>query len=320
VWLLSSNRITLGSLLVFLVYLVELYGPVRGISRLTNSAFTAAAGAERIAELLDEQPQIADRGNVRALPLPRGAVALEGVTFRYPGAEHDVLREVSFRCEPGEVVALVGPSGAGKSTIAKLLVRFYDPRSGVVTLDGHGLRELRLADVRRAVTLLLQEALLFDATIRENIAFARSGASDAQVEAAARAAAAHEFIVKLPGGYDARVGQKGRILSGGQRQRIAIARAFARDAPVLVLDEPATGLDAHATSAILDPLRRVMRGRATVVIAHNLLTVRDADRILVLDRGGVVAQGTHEQLLCISPLYAHLWRLHGSEATIGEAA
>ncbi|MGH3111427.1 MAG: ABC transporter ATP-binding protein, partial [Gaiellaceae bacterium] len=219
------------------------------------------------------------------------------------------LENVSLRVEPGETLALVGASGAGKSTIAKLLLRLHDPDQGSVRIDGCDLRELTLESVRENIGVLLQETLVFDGTVRENIAYGRPGASEAEIVDAAKTADAHQFIAALPEGYATVVGQKGRRLSGGQRQRLAIARALVRDAPVLILDEPSTGLDAESTQRLLDPLRRLMRGRTTIVISHTLLTVRDATSILVLDRGRVVERGSPGQLVALDGAYAGLLQL-----------
>jgi len=310
---LSQGALSLGGLLVFMAYLSKLFSPVRGLSRLTTGLFSASAAAERVIEFLDERPAVADP----PAPLPagrrRGEVRFEAVRFSYPGATEEALRGVDLEVGPGEVLALVGPSGAGKSTVARLLLRFADPSAGRVLLDGADLRAAALADVRANIAVVLQETLVFDATVFENIAYGRAGATRAEVEAAARAADAHDFVTALPNGYDSRVGQRGRRLSGGQRQRIAVARAMIRDAPVLLLDEPTTGLDAQSAQRILDPLRRLMAGRATIVIAHDLLTVRDATRIAVLDRGRVVDTGGHDELLARCRLYRELWAARGAE-------
>ncbi|QYJ16412.1 putative ABC transporter ATP-binding protein [Rubrobacter xylanophilus DSM 9941] len=314
-YLLSRGGLTVGGLLVFLVYLGMLYRPIRGIGGLANSFFSAAAAAERVMELLEARPAVRD-GALKPGRL-RGEVRFAGVSFRYPGARSHALRGVSFEARPGEVVALVGPSGAGKSTVARLLLRFYDPESGSITLDGNDLRELSLRALRENVAVLLQETLIFDGTVRENIAYGRPGATDEEIRQAARAADAHGFIERLPEGYDTVVGQKGRLLSGGQRQRIAMARAILRDAPVLVLDEPTTGLDAGAEERILRPLKRLMEGRTTIVISHNLLAVRDATRIVVLEGGRVVESGTHAELLERGGLYAGLYRRHRPGREVG---
>jgi ATP-binding cassette, subfamily B, bacterial len=310
---LSQGALSLGGLLVFMAYLSKLFSPVRGLSRLTTGLYSASAAAERVIEFLDERPMVQDP----PAPLPagrhRGKIAFEGVRYGYPGAASEALRSVDLDVGPGEVLALVGRSGAGKSTVARLLLRFADPSAGRVLLDGADLRDYAVADLRSNVALLLQETLVFDATVFENIAYGRPGATRAEVEAAARAADAHEFIASLPNGYDTPVGQRGRRLSGGQRQRIAIARAMIRDAPVLLLDEPTTGLDAPSAQRILEPLRRLMAGRATIVIAHDLLTVREATRIAVLDAGRLVDTGRHDELLARCPLYRELWDARGAE-------
>ncbi|MFN2535331.1 MAG: ABC transporter ATP-binding protein, partial [Pseudonocardiaceae bacterium] len=298
VWALQHDRITLGGLLVFVTYLTRLYSPIRGAGRLSNTVYAASASAERIIDLLDHQPDVRDAADARTVRPgeARGSVVFDAVTFTYPGATRPTLESISFTVIPGQKVALVGASGAGKSTLGKLLLRFYDPDTGRITLDGVDLRDLELASLRGNMATVLQETLVFDGTIRDNILWGKPDATGAEVVAAATAADAHEFISALPDGYDTRIGQRGRLLSGGQRQRLAIARAMIRDAPVLLLDEPTTGLDAASAQRILAPMRRLMTGRTTLIISHNLLTVTDADQILFLDRGRITGAGTHYEL------------------------
>jgi ABC-type multidrug transport system fused ATPase/permease subunit len=289
VYLLSRSQLSLGELLVFVTFLGRLYSPMRELSRLSQTLFSAAAGAERVLELLEERPAVADRADAHDLRRAVGAIDLEGVSYRYPGTPRDALDGVTLSVRPGETVAVVGPSGAGKSTLARLLVRFDDPSAGRVLLDGHDLRDLTLRSVREHVGVLAQETLLPDLTVEEVIAQGRAGATPAEVRAAAAAAGAEAFIEALPEGYATRVGQRGRSLSGGQRQRLSIARALVRDSPVLVLDEPTTGLDAAAKEALREPLRRLAADRTTIVITHDPDAMAWADRVVEIADGRLLA-------------------------------
>jgi ATP-binding cassette, subfamily B, bacterial len=310
---LVAGRITLGGLLVFIGYLSQLYGPISGIGSLANSIYAASAGAERIIEVLDTKPEVTSPDDPVPLGQARGEFRLDRVGFRYPDGGRPALAEVSFAAKPGETIAVVGASGAGKSTLLRILLRLHDPHAGVVTLDGIDIRQLRLGDLRANLAVVLQDTLVFDGTVAENIKWGRPDASTDDVVQAARDADAHQFITGLPQGYQTRVGQRGMMLSGGQRQRIALARAMIRNAPVLLLDEPTTGLDAVSTQRVMAPLRRAMAGRTTIVISHNLLTVSDADRIVYLERGRVAGYGTHQELMATAPGYAELYRLHHPE-------
>jgi ATP-binding cassette subfamily B protein len=290
-WAVQDERLTIGGLLAFLAYLTQLLRPVGDLSHLAASLLAASAGGERVLELLDRRPMVRERPGALTLEGVRGQVELDAVTFAYPEAPQPVLRDISLQLRPGEVVAITGPSGSGKSTLARLLLRFADPDSGDICLDGYDLRALALESVRGSVTALQQETLLFDASVRDNIAFGRPDASQDEIEAAARAAGAHDFVAALPEGYETRVGQRGRRLSGGQRRRVEIARTLLRDARVVVLDEPTTGLDAEAAERLVEPLRTLLHGRTALLITHDQGLLRSADRLLRLVDGRIAGAG-----------------------------
>ncbi len=306
-----AGGMSTGALVQFVIYAVMVAGSVAALSEIWGELQRAAGATERLIELLTARNRVRDPDAPQALPAPvRGEIRFEDVTFHYPSRARDVaIRGVSLTVHPGETVALVGPSGAGKSTILHLLLRFYDPVEGRVLLDGVDLKAMARQDFRRAIALVPQEPAIFATTARENIRFGRPDAPDAGVEAAARAAAAHDFLSALPDGYDSQVGERGVMLSGGQKQRIAIARAILRDAPVLLLDEATSALDAESERAVQGAFDRMSKDRTTLIVAHRLATVRKADRILVFDGGAIVAEGTHEELIAQAGLYARLARL-----------
>jgi ABC-type multidrug transport system fused ATPase/permease subunit len=301
-----DGELTLGTLLVFLAYLASLYGPLNSITYTASTWQQAAAEADRVLEILEAVPEIQDGRDAREIAI-RGSVRYDDVTFGYePG--RPVLRNVSLEARPGEVLAIVGPTGAGKSTLVNLLIRFFDPWSGRVLVDGQDVRDLRIRSLRKQVAMVLQDPFIFPLTIEENIGYGRPDATHEEIVTAAQAANAHEFIARLPDGYATLVGERGATLSGGEKQRLSIARAFLKDAPILILDEPTSALDARTEGMLLDALERLMEGRLTFIIAHRLSTIRAADAILVLDRGEIVEQGTHAELMSGGGLYASLYR------------
>ncbi|RAN81633.1 ABC transporter [Bacillus sp. SRB_336] len=306
-----AGTLDAGVLGQFVLYAIFAAGSVAGLSEVWGDVLRAAGAMERIGELLAERPEVTAPAQPLALPSPmRSALQFDHVTFHYPTRPNAAaLEDFNLNVEPGETVALVGPSGAGKSTVFALLLRFYDPQSGSVKLDGVDLRALTLPDLRGAIALVPQETIIFSGSAADNIRFGRQDASDAEVIEAAKAAEAHEFVSALDNGYAAEMGERGVRLSGGQRQRVAIARAILRDAPLLLLDEATSALDAQSEAAIQQALERLEKGRTTIVIAHRLATVQRADRIVVMDGGRIIAQGTHESLLAEGGLYAELARL-----------
>jgi ATP-binding cassette, subfamily B, bacterial MsbA len=321
--LVLDGKLTAGALVGFLLYTITIAASIGALATSFTSYQEAVGAAERVFEILEMRPAIADPPSPAALPAPvRGRVAFEDVSFRYQSDPSLpwTLDGISLSVSPGEVVALVGPSGGGKTTLVSLLPRFWDVDQGRITLDGLDVRSVRLAELRGAIGVVPQEPALFSGTIRENIAYARPKATDAEVQAAARAAHADEFIERLQQGYDTLVGERGVKLSGGQRQRVAIARAILKDPAVLILDEATSNLDTESERLIEDALSKLLVGRTTLIIAHRLSTVQRADRLVVLDRGRIAEEGTHEALLARDGLYARLYRRQFRESSQGFAA
>jgi ATP-binding cassette subfamily B protein len=304
--LVLTNEITSGSLLVFFLYLGKMYKPMRDLSKMTDTISKTVVGYERIREIVDTDREVKNLPGARHAPNFKGKIDFDHVSFGYPDREL-TLKDITFSLEPGQIGAIVGPTGAGKTTIVSLLARFYEPTSGEIRIDDKDIRSYKLKSLRRQISFVLQDSLLFRAPVWQNIAYGRPEATREEIIAAAKQANADEFIVKLPEGYDTMVGERGVTLSGGQRQRIAIARAIVRNSPILILDEPTSGLDAASEELVFDALGRLMEGKTSIVIAHRLATIQRADVIFVVDNGRVVQRGTHIELLKQGGLYAELY-------------
>jgi subfamily B ATP-binding cassette protein MsbA len=311
--LILSGAMTVGSLTVFLAYLSKFFKPVQDLAKMTNTIAATSVGLERIQGILDTDVGIPQKENARDPGTLRGRIVFEKVAFAYDPAA-PVLRDVNFTIEPGQRIGIVGPTGGGKSTVVSLIPRFYDPTKGRIRIDDQDLADLQLAALRRNIGFVLQDTVLFRGTIRENIAYGRPGASEEEIREAARLANAHEFIDRMPQGYDTLVGERGLTLSGGQRQRLGIARALIRNSPILILDEPTAALDTESEKVVMEALERLMHGRTVITIAHRLSTIRDADKIIVLKAGVVAEEGTHAELVQLNGVYAELHRIQTGDA------
>jgi ABC-type multidrug transport system fused ATPase/permease subunit len=313
--LIMAGTMTVGALTVFLAYLAKFFQPVRDLAQMTNSIAQVSVAFERVVALMDTDTVIPDDPTARDPQKLRGDIAFHHVAFSYD-VKTPVLRDISFTVERGQMLGVVGATGSGKSTLASLIPRFRDPDSGSITIDGVDIRQYPLRTPRGQIGFVLQETVLLRGTVRDNIAFGRPDATDDQIVEAAKLANAHEFIVRMPDGYDSMVGDRGLTLSGGQRQRIGIARALIRDNPILILDEPTAALDAESEHLVVEALDRLVAGRTVIAIAHRLSTLRHADRIVVVDDGVIVEEGAHQQLLTLGGHYAELHRLQFDHHTV----
>jgi ABC-type multidrug transport system fused ATPase/permease subunit len=306
--LILSDVMTVGALTVFLSYLTKFFKPVQDLATMTNSIAQTAVGVERIQEILNADSIIPERADARDAENLTGDIVFEDVAFAYD-ADSPVLQKVNFHIAPGQMVGVVGPTGGGKSTIVSLIPRFYDPTAGVIRIDGVDIRDYKVQGLRNQIAYVLQETVLFQGTIRDNIAYGRADVTEAEIMNAAKMADVDEFVQRMPHGYDTLVGERGSTLSGGQRQRIGIARAIIRNNPILILDEPTAALDTESESMVVKALEKLMAGRTVITIAHRLSTIRNSDQILVLKGGVVAEQGTHEQLMAMGGVYAELYHV-----------
>ena len=317
--LILAGIMTAGALTVFLSYLNKFFKPVQDLAKMTNAIAQAAVGVERVRAILDADSVIPQRPNAQVPPSLKGEIEFEHVAFSYT-ADAPVLSDVNFHIKPGQMVGVVGPTGGGKSTIVSLIPRFYDPTGGAVKIDGVDIRDYHCPSLRDQIGYVLQETVLFEGTVRENIAYGRKDVTEEQILEAARLANADEFIARMPHGYDTIVGERGETMSGGQRQRIGIARAIIRDNPILILDEPTAALDTESERSVIEALERLMKGRTVITIAHRLSTIRDANKIIVLKGGVVAEEGTHDELLAKGGVYAELYHIQFETPAAAPAA
>jgi subfamily B ATP-binding cassette protein MsbA len=310
---------TAGMLTVLLSYLTKFFKPVRDLAKMANTVAQANVAIERITSIIKTDEEIVQRPNARTAKALRGEIVFDHVVFGYD-APVPVLRDVSFTIQPGEFVGIVGPTGCGKSTIVSLIPRFYDPVKGRILIDGVDIRDYKVQSVRENLAIVLQDTILFRATIRENIAYGRPGATFEEIIAAAKIAGAHDFIKELPDGYNTLVGDRGLTLSGGQRQRVGIARAIARNSPILILDEPTAALDIETEASVIEAVQRTTKNRTVIMISHRLSTLRNASRIIVLKEGMIAEQGNHDHLMALGGVYEELFSTEMDKERVGVEA